>query len=296
MSTQTLTQGSLRPTRVPAIRSRYKISSAFLDNLLRPHMSVHRRADQISLLQRRTVVHPGLQVHSIAAPKTDRRLSFLMSANLYCAFAAGAVLVAQASPAITNTLKQSERPGVVIELRPPAENPRPVAVIARMPPTNFQPHLSVAPVITEPQPPVDTDTTPTTIGTHDLSPHAAGDPTPRTGPGGDPETWTPTGIGPTGPATGQPVEVSFKSVSILQQIQPAYPNLARLAHKEGDVVLIMTINEQGVPTEVKMDSGDAVFKNDAIRAAQQWRFTSALCDGKPHSARFRLTLQFRLRA
>ena len=91
------------------------------------------------------------------------------------------------------------------------------------------------------------------------------------------------------------MEVSSSAVSILQQIQPVYPALARLARKEGDVVLIMTINELGVPTEVKMDSGDAVFKNDAIRAAQQWRFTSARLDGKPHSARFRLTLQFRLR-
>ncbi len=91
------------------------------------------------------------------------------------------------------------------------------------------------------------------------------------------------------------MEVSFNSVSILQQVQPAYPSLARLAHKQGDVVLIMTINEQGTPTDVKMDSGDAIFRADAIRAAQQWRFTPARLDGQPHSARFRLTLQFRMR-
>jgi TonB family protein len=71
--------------------------------------------------------------------------------------------------------------------------------------------------------------------------------------------------------------------------------LARLAHKEGDVVLIMTIDEQGIPTEVRVASGDVIFRNDAIRAAQQWRFTPANLDGRPHSARFRLTLQFRLR-
>ncbi len=260
MSTQSLYQGSLRPTHIPAIN----------------------------------VVHPGLQVHSIAAPKTDRRLSFLMSANLYCAFAAAAVLVAQASPAFTKPPIKADGPTVVVELRPPETTPRPVAVIAPNLPNNLLSNSAAPPTITEP-PPIGVPDTPSTIGTSDLGSQIASSPTSPFGPGinNRPGTFPSTDLGP--PQSGPPMEVSSSAVSILHQIQPVYPALARLARKEGDVVLIMTINEQGVPTEVRMDSGDAVFKTDAIRAAQQWRFTSATFDGKPHSARFRLTLQFRLR-
>jgi TonB family protein len=261
MSTQTLHQGSLRPAHIPAI----------------------------------TVVHPGLQVHSIPAPKTDRRLSFLMSANLYCALAAGAMLVAQASPDIKKALITGERPSVLVELPPPTEIQRPVAVVAPVLANSLQPLSSTRPTVAEPQLPMDTDTLPTTIGNTDLSRQIASNPFPGTGVGAIPGTGTPTGVGTIGSSSGQPIEVSFKSVSILRQVQPVYPSLARVAHKEGDVVLMMTINEQGVPTEVRMDSGDAIFRNDAVHAAQQWRFTPANIDGQPRSARFRLTLQFRLR-
>ncbi len=258
MSIQTLHQGGLRPATIPAI----------------------------------TVVHPGLQVHSIAAPKTDRRLSFLMSANLYCAFAAGVVLMAQASPAFIKPIIKADPPTVVFDLRPPETTPKPMAVIAPNPPNNSQSNSATTPTITE-HPPIGVPDTPTSVGTHNLADQIALNPASDIGRG--PWTGTTPTDGPTDTPAGPPIEVSSSAVSILHQIQPIYPTLARLAHKEGDVVLIMTINELGVPTDVKMDSGDTVFRNDAIRAAQQWRFTSARFDGQPHSARFRLTLQFRLR-
>jgi protein TonB len=260
MSTQTLYQGSLRPIR-PAI----------------------------------TVVHPGLQVHSIAAPKTERRLSFLMSANLYCAFAAGAVLVAQAAPSFNPTIIKTDRDRMIVELRPFEPTPQPLAVRTPILPDNVPSNPAVAPTLNEPQPIDDITITPTTTGTIDMSGHSASNPPPTTGGGHGPVSTTPPGTGPFYPPPGQPIELSSGAVSVLHQIQPIYPSLARLAHKEGDVVLIMTINELGVPTEVKMDSGDTIFRNDAIRAAQQWRFTAAQLDGRPHAARFRLTLQFRLR-
>lgn len=260
MPTPSFSQGSLRPTRTPAI----------------------------------TVVHPGLQVHSIAAPKTDRRLSFLMSANLYCAFAAGAVLVAQAAPAIIRPII-TERPPAIIDLVSPGVTPLHLAAMAPPVISNLLSHPADTPAIPEPGPIAAPETTPTSIGEHDLSSQIAASAASTNG--SDPHGKDPKGLPsgtPSGLPAGQPVEVSASAVSILHQIQPTYPSLARLAHKEGDVVLIMTINEQGVPTEVKLDSGDAIFRNDAIRAAQQWRFTPARFDGQPHSARFRLTLQFRL--
>lgn len=261
MSTQTLQQGGLRPARTPAI----------------------------------AVVHPGLQVHSIAPPATDRRLSLLMSATVYCAFAAGVVLVAQASPAIRKPWVKSEPDPVLVELRPLDAPPIVVTPVAHSMSNNLPFSTANTPTITEPQPVVDTSVLPTSVGTTDVSAHIAGYPSSTQGTGGT----TAVGALPpgtlTGPDSGQPMEVSYNAVRVLEQIQPAYPALARMAHKEGDVVLIMTINEHGVPTDVKVDSGEAIFRNDAVRAAQQWRFTPANLGGQPHSARFRLTLQFRLR-
>lgn len=258
MSTHTLYQGGPRPARIPAI----------------------------------TVVHPGLQVHSITAPKTDRRLSFLMSANLYCALAAGAVLVAQAAPTINKALIKTDPEFAVVSLVPLETTPRPAVAAAQTPVNHLQPRPADTPAISEP-PATGVPDTPSTTGTNDFGGQIANNPTAPNGPGDNARPGTNPGTVDSG--RGQVIEVSASAVSILHQIQPIYPNLARMAHKEGDVVLMMTINEQGVPTDVKMDSGDVVFKNDAIRAAQQWRFTPARLDGQPRSARFRLTLQFRLR-
>ncbi|MDE3245710.1 MAG: TonB family protein, partial [Acidobacteriota bacterium] len=238
MSTHTLQQGSLRFAKIPAI----------------------------------TVVHPGLQVHSIAAPKPDRRLSFLVSANIYCALAAGAVLAAHAAPGILKPLITTGPPPVVVELGPPEAVPNVAPPMAPARGDNLSVDAGSTPTLTEPETFLDTLDLPTTFGT-DRSQTIAGASSSLRGTGRDLGVGTlPPGTF-TGPGKDLPVEVSFNSVGILQQVQPAYPSLARLAHKQGDVVLIMTINEQGTPIDVRMDSGDAIFRADAIRAAQQWRFT-----------------------
>ncbi len=295
MSTQTLQQGSLRPTRIPAIRDRYRVASAFLVKRLRILMPDPKHNDQVvDEPQRRTVVHPGLQVHSIVAPKPDRRLSFLMSANIYCALAAGAVLAAHTAPGILKPPITTGPPPVVVELGSPEAAPNVAPAATPAVGDNLAVHTASTPTLTEPESIPDTSDLPTTFGT-DRSQTIASTSSSLRGAGRDLGVGTlPPGT-LTGPGREQTMEVSFNSVSILQQVQPAYPSLARLAHKQGDVVLIMTINEHGIPTEVEMDSGDAIFRAEAIRAAQQWRFTPARLDGQPHSARFRLTLQFRLR-
>ena len=255
MTTQTLHQGSLRPaTAIP---------------------------------------HPGLQVHSIAAPKTDRRLSFLMSANIYCAMAGVIFLISQTAP---DLITKFTNPGKVVDIVLP--NPPVEAHLTLAPPTVKTQGLTAQPAniapIALPNQPGDTDTIPTLLPTQPIGSTASYDPSRPINPEGPSETNA-TGRDP-GPGTVGPVlDVDFKAVRVLQQVQPGYPNLARLAHKEGDVVLLMTINEKGEPTDVQMDSGEPIFKGDALRAARLWRFTPATLNGEAHAARFKLILQFRLR-
>ncbi len=242
--------------------------------------------------------HPGLQVHAITPPKPDRRLSLLMSAAIYFTLAGGAVLVARTAPTVIEVMTKSGPPTTVVELRP---KPLEAHLTLTPPAPQKMPGSATRPAGLEavaPLPSPAVPDTPTSVQTVNLGNQIAADPSlpvARVPGGGAGQDGHSTGTDSEGAGPGTVVEVSFKAIHILQQVQPAYPNLARLSHKEGDVVLGMTIDDRGIPTDVRMDSGDAIFRAEAIRAAQQWRFTPAQIDGQPRAARFKLTLQFRLR-
>jgi protein TonB len=78
-------------------------------------------------------------------------------------------------------------------------------------------------------------------------------------------------------------------------VEPLYPDFARRARVQGTVVLMMVVDEQGVPIQVRALEGHAALQEAALQAARQWRFEPARLDGRPVSASFRLTLNFRLR-
>ena len=94
---------------------------------------------------------------------------------------------------------------------------------------------------------------------------------------------------------GAPLSISGSTVQILHQVNPIYPPLAKASHLEGQVVIRMTIDERGIPTQVDALSGSAVFTGPALQAAQQWRFAPALQNGEPVPATFLLTLNFVLK-
>jgi len=96
------------------------------------------------------------------------------------------------------------------------------------------------------------------------------------------------------PGSAQVRFIDMNAVRILHQVNPVYPALARVTHVQGAVVLMMTIDEAGVPTDVQVLEGHPVFREEAVRAARQWRFEPARMEGRPVPASFRLTLNFRL--
>ena len=104
------------------------------------------------------------------------------------------------------------------------------------------------------------------------------------------------GSGAAGPATG-PVIHDFTATApaILRRVDPIYPDLARRAHVQGTVVLMMIVDDRGVPMQVNVLDGPPALQEVALQAARQWRFEPALMDGHPVPASFRLTLNFRLR-
>ncbi len=90
------------------------------------------------------------------------------------------------------------------------------------------------------------------------------------------------------------VDFSYSNLRVLKQASLTYPPLARIARIQGPVVLAMTIDTNGVPTDVQVQSGPPQLHAEAVRCAKAWRFEPALVNGNPVMARFSLTIQFRL--
>jgi protein TonB len=90
-------------------------------------------------------------------------------------------------------------------------------------------------------------------------------------------------------------DFSMTGLQVLQRVDPIYPEMARRAHVQGTVVLLMTVDEAGVPTQVQVMDGHPALQEAASRAARQWRFVPAQLDGRAVAASFRLTLKFSMR-
>lgn len=103
-----------------------------------------------------------------------------------------------------------------------------------------------------------------------------------------------TGTGE-GESYGGVVEIDYRQMLLVSKVDPAYPAMARHARIQGSVVLVMTVDDRGVPVEVKSLGGPhPSLEQEAMRAARLWRFQAAQVNGQPVKAQFRLTLNFRL--
>lgn len=238
---------------------------------------------------------PTLVPHAVAmaAPRPDRALSLGMSCLLYTALGALLVASARQAPRLKTPVTFPvtwEDPGSGTVPEPPRVAPPPAA------PTGVRPQgLTVV------QPRFDENVVPVTVPDgfgKDRSNEIAGGPEGPAGPtgvAGVPVTVA-TPLPPPAPARPSgPVEVEIRQLRILSQVAPVYPALARLTRTQGVVVLRMSIDERGVPTEVTVVSGPhPLLVAEAQRVARLWRFQPMTLDGVPVPATFMLNVGFRL--
>ncbi|HNV79820.1 MAG TPA: energy transducer TonB [Thermomonas sp.] len=80
------------------------------------------------------------------------------------------------------------------------------------------------------------------------------------------------------------------------QVLPKYPASALRAGETGTVLVLASIDRNGVPIEVSLDdrSGNREFDRSALQAVRQWRFQPALRDGKPVATSVRVPVEFAL--
>jgi protein TonB len=75
---------------------------------------------------------------------------------------------------------------------------------------------------------------------------------------------------------------------------PDYPPLARTAHVEGDVVVEITIGEDGGVANARVLSGHALLQQAALSAAKRWKFKPTLLNNVPVKVSGVLTFRFKL--
>jgi periplasmic protein TonB len=79
------------------------------------------------------------------------------------------------------------------------------------------------------------------------------------------------------------------------EVGPVYPPIARMAHKEGVVILEAVIGEDGAVRDVRVLRSIPLLDDAAMEAVRQWRFTPTLLNGQPVPVVMTVTVAFKLR-
>lgn len=77
---------------------------------------------------------------------------------------------------------------------------------------------------------------------------------------------------------------------------PRYPPAALRRRLEGEVVLIITVDAQGNPTDIQVQKSSRYRELDqeAIRAARSWKFNPEIRDGRAIAGRVLVPIKFTL--
>jgi len=75
---------------------------------------------------------------------------------------------------------------------------------------------------------------------------------------------------------------------------PAYPAEATAAGIEGVVSAEITVNEQGIVTDVRVMDSNPVLDEAALNAVREWRYDPTIVEGRAVPVKMRVTVNFSL--
>ncbi|HTV09856.1 MAG TPA: energy transducer TonB [Candidatus Aquilonibacter sp.] len=124
---------------------------------------------------------------------------------------------------------------------------------------------------------------------------------------GDPHSSLPPGINtaaPAGPhvsiapsvARSAPARISsgVSAGNLLAPIRPAYPEIARITHTEGTVVIDAIISRKGSIESARVLSGPPMLQAAALEAVRQARYRPFLLNDQPTEVQTTVTIVFRI--
>jgi TonB family protein len=88
---------------------------------------------------------------------------------------------------------------------------------------------------------------------------------------------------------------ALQSAVLVQRVAPIYPNNALGARIQGQVLVNVTIGQDGVPRDLKVIGGDPRLVAAALSAISQWRYRPATLGGQPIETQAVVTIAFDLK-
>ena len=83
---------------------------------------------------------------------------------------------------------------------------------------------------------------------------------------------------------------------LVKEVVPSYPELARKARIQGEVVLDAQISKAGAVENLKATSGHPMLIPAAIDAVKQWQYRPYMLDGEPVAVQTQITVHFSLKS
>jgi TonB family protein len=102
-------------------------------------------------------------------------------------------------------------------------------------------------------------------------------------------------VDPRRPVFGAPVIEPTRAEEMLaHRVEATYPQMARIAHIQGNVILHVLINKQGHVANIKPMSGHPVLIQAALDAVKQWEYQPFLMNGEPAEVETAVVVKFRM--
>jgi protein TonB len=80
----------------------------------------------------------------------------------------------------------------------------------------------------------------------------------------------------------------------VHDVQPTYPQMARIAHIQGDVVLQATISKNGSIENLHAISGHPILIQAALDAVRQWKYKPYILNSEPVEVETQITVKFHM--
>jgi protein TonB len=102
---------------------------------------------------------------------------------------------------------------------------------------------------------------------------------------------------PPKPVKRDPIRVggNVQESKLIRRVEPVYPELAKRARVQGKVVLVVTVDEEGNVTDIKVTSGHPLLDEAAKSAVSQWKYSPTLLNGEPVPVIATVTVIFNLK-
>ena len=99
---------------------------------------------------------------------------------------------------------------------------------------------------------------------------------------------------PIAPRKFQVIPMGLAEAHLVHKVNPEYPQMARIAHIQGEVVLECVISKSGDVSSLRAISGHPILVQSALDAVKQWKYSPFLVAGAPVDVESRITVVFHL--